>query len=210
MTQNSEAPEIESSRKLDKKKYGEDIEDSKRVEGIIDKVSKKVEDVLSNKFVKKGVYRILDTVDENYMETMRSLWAKAPDEFKWAVVYLPAIFKANPALLHLMPLHLLARCGLLEYPEKSLKNSASLEKKAVKYGIKIGKLFKPELAALEPLIAPIQKVLDLEEKFFADMRAHLSTKKGGRGSGATRNGKAVSIGDGKSTRDDDDRFNVNA
>lgn len=161
-------------------KYRLDVEDSEKVSGIIDRVSQKIEDVLSNKIVKRGVYRILDKIDEGYMDTIRGIWAKTPDEVKWAVMYMPALFKGNPALLHLMPLHLMVKCGLLDYPEKSVKNSAEVEKKAIEYGIKYGKYIQPELAALQPLIAPIQKVIDLEEKFFADLRGHLQAKKGAR------------------------------
>lgn len=170
--------ETEEYNVLDSEKYNLDVKDAEKVTGIIDKVEKEVKDVFSDKFVKKGVYRILDTVDENYMETMRGIWSKTPEKVKWAVMYMPALFKGNPALLHLMPLHVLVKCGLLDYPEKSIKNSAELEKKVLEYGVKYGKYLEPALAALEPLIYPIKKILDLEEEFFAGMRNHLKNKSG--------------------------------
>ncbi len=180
MSKKTEVSKSGYGPELDEQKLNQDIEDSNRVSGIIDKVSREIKDVYRDQFVKKGVYRILDTVDENYMETMRDVWAKTPDEVKWAVMYMPAFFKGNPTLLHLLPLHVLVKCGLLDYPEKSIQNSADLEKKVLEYGIKYGKYLEPALAAVEPLILPIQKVLDLEEQFFADMRTHLTNKKGGR------------------------------
>jgi len=172
-----ENPEMKMTD-LDKDQYASDVEDANRVGGIIDNLSADIKEVLQDNFVKKGVYRILDKVDENYMDTMRAIWAKTPDEVKWAIMYMPALFKGNPALLHLLPLHVLIKTGLLDYPEESIQYSAELEKKVLEYGVKFGKYLDPAIAVLEPLIKPIQKIWDMEEAFFEGMRAHLKNKKG--------------------------------
>ncbi len=158
-----------------KEKYKLHVEESEQVGGVIDRVATQVENVLENKYVKKGIYKVLDTVDENYMDTIRKIWDKTPGEVKWAIIEQGHISRGLPFVV---TIQILVKSGLLEYDEQSVQDMAATEKKVMEWGAKYGPIIQPELLFLRPLVEPIKRVLEIQDKAFLEMRAHLKAKRG--------------------------------
>lgn len=168
-------PEIPEEQK---DKYKLHVEESEKVGGVIDRVATQVENVLENKYVKQGIYKVLDTVDENYMDTIRKVWDKTPGEVKWAIIEQGHIYRGLPFVY---PIQLLIKSGLLEYEEKAVEEMAETEKKVLEWAAKYGPVIQPQLLFLRPLVEPIKRVMEIHDKAFLEMRAHLKAKRGGRG-----------------------------
>ncbi len=172
----------EANKKLDtlaklpedqKEKYNLHLEESERVGGVIDRVATRVENVLEDKYVKEGIYKVIDIVDENYMDTVRKVWDKTPDEVKWAIIEQGHIFKGLPFVY---TIQLLVKSGLLEYNEQAVHDMAENEKKVLEWATKYGPVIQPELLFLKPLVEPIKRVMEIHDKAFLEMRVHLKEK----------------------------------
>lgn len=164
---------------LEREKYNLDVEDAKEIAEIIDDVSDKIDVVVSDSFVKNMTYRVLDKLDEEYMDSVRELWEKTPESVKWAIAYLPTILSTNTAFLPLMPFRLMVKSGLLEYPENKLQDASKVEEEMIEFLDKYLVLIDQRLAVVKPFLVPLQKIIDKQEEYFADLREHLRNKRAG-------------------------------
>jgi len=168
--------------------YKIDVKESVKVRNIMKGVSKKVKKVLNHPRVKEGIYGVLDKVDENYMETTRSIWNKLPDDVKWTVVNVGSVQHQFPTI---KLLNSLVRAGLLDYDEKQVQRIPDIQKFTITWTARIGPLIEPALAVLKPLVKPITAIIDLEEEAFEGMRNHLKKKRVGKSSQKTPRKKAA-------------------
>lgn len=101
----------------------------------------------------------------------RKYWNKLPHTAQWALLHLS---KGSLVSLSGGPIHLLIKFGFITYKghlnengqimEEKIQAMGGLDKYMLKYGVKIGKYFVPELAAVEPFVEPLIKLQNISDK----------------------------------------------
>jgi hypothetical protein len=102
-----------------------------------------------------------------------------PNAVRWCIMHVP---NSVPALF-LHTTKQLVYCGFLPYMddpaenEEFTKNSEKYQKMFLEWSVKIGKYFLPELEAVDLLLGPIGKIIDVQDNLKGEIRRHLSQKR---------------------------------
>lgn len=121
--------------------------------------------------LKKIKETLIDLDSSIPMRHFRKYWDKLPHTAQWALMHLS---KGSIVSLTGGPIHLLIKFGFINYKghlnengqimEEKIQAMGGLDKYMLKYGVKIGKYFVPELAGVEPFVDPLIKLQNISDK----------------------------------------------
>jgi hypothetical protein len=144
--------------------------ESKEAGKVID-FKERVKEMSEDKRVRNIIYPIVETIDENsVMQKARDFWNTMPYAAQWAFINIPTNPYAEVAKA-------MIQTGLIEYKgatnDSELKQMTEWDNIKLEWGVKIAKIFAPELAAVEPYIKPILEIKNIRDKVFEDVRYHI-------------------------------------
>ncbi|MCC7196883.1 hypothetical protein IT413_01665 [Candidatus Peregrinibacteria bacterium] len=144
--------------------------ESKEAGKVID-FKERVKEMSEDKRIRNVLYPIVEGIDQNsFVQKARDFWNTMPYAAQWAFINIPTNPYAEVAKA-------MIQTGLIEYKgatnDSELKQMTEWENIKLEWGVKIGKFFAPELAAVEPYIKPILEIKNIRDQVFEDIRYHL-------------------------------------
>lgn len=144
--------------------------ESKEVGKVID-FKQRVKEMSEDRRIRNILYPIVEGIDQNsFVQKARDFWNTMPYAAQWAFINIPTNPYAEVAKA-------MIQTGLIEYKgatnDSELKQMTEWENIKLEWGVKIGKIFAPELAAVEPYIKPILEIKNIRDQVFEDIRYHL-------------------------------------
>ena len=126
-----------------------------------------------------GIGKVLSYFDTSLpMRKFRDWWEQRDHLTQWALMY--GTTPPQTWMFNAGPIQALVKFGFIKYKghynENEEKMEAEIDKMGgmpnflLKYGVKFGKYFIPELAGMEPFVEPLMKVQGMENKAIRNIR----------------------------------------
>jgi hypothetical protein len=149
--------------------------------GESDKYLGKLQEVANHPDNLLKITKVLSQIDNSTaMNGFRKAWNKLPRLAQWAVMRMGTpgnVFSSHG------PFHMLIKFGFIEYKghlnengqinDEKIQAMGGMEKYLLKYGVKFGKYFFPELAPIEPYIDPLIKLSTIQDNWLTKIRHNL-------------------------------------
>lgn len=153
----------------------------KMTAGEVDDLIDRIDAYSKHPATLKSLTELLETVDQSFpMRHFRTFWNSLPHLAQWGLMHGtkgPNIFSGSG------PIQTLIKFGFIDYKGHMNENGQIMEEKItamggwdkfmLKYGIKIGKYFVPELAPVEPFVEPLLKLNNIADKTMSQSREYL-------------------------------------
>ncbi|MCC6643253.1 hypothetical protein IT411_00730 [Candidatus Peregrinibacteria bacterium] len=145
----------------------------------------KLEKILSHPQNQQKLGDVLHKIDQtSVMRHLRKTWDRLSQAAQWAIMH----FSKGPGVASSTgPIHLLVRLGFINYKghldekgkvmEEKVQKMGGTDRYLLKYGVKIGKYFFPELRSIEPLVEPLLKVSKSTDKALSTVRGNLLSRR---------------------------------
>lgn len=139
-------------------------------------VSKKLLERAQQEDVRTIIHSAVEKIDASpKIDKIRRFWDSMPHAAQWAIMHLH-----SPIPNVVIPTGIfqaLVQIGVLKYKgaetDDELDEINKWNSLKIKWGMKIGAVFIPELRAVMPLLKPILEVKEAHDKILADARSHL-------------------------------------
>lgn len=140
-------------------------------QGKVIDFKERIKEMSEDKRIRNVLYPIVEKIDENsVVQKARDFWNSMPYAAQWAFINLPTNPYAEVAKA-------LIQTGLIEYKgaanDNDLKQMTEWDNIKLEWGVKIAKIFAPELAAVEPYIKPILEIKNIRDQVYEDIRYHI-------------------------------------
>lgn len=139
----------------------------------------------------KIVFEVVDNVDDSKpMKKLREYWKHVPQMVRWAILHVPGTVPEP----FIQVCRNLMFCGFLPYHEdpamnkEYMRHKDSYDKTFIKWALKIGKYFVPELVAVEQSMKPIYPIIDKYNDYRRRIREHLIDRRGSDGESGSGGG----------------------
>jgi len=166
--------ELGKFKDMDKAQLHEAVKSGK-VDGLIDRM----EEYANHPTTVKKLTSLMISVDKSApIRHFRTFWNKLPQLAQWAIMHGtkgPMMMSSNNG-----PIELMIKNGFINYKghlnengeimEEKIQAMGGMNKYLLKYGVKIGKYFVPELKEVEPFVEPMLKLQNLGDKTMEKVR----------------------------------------
>ncbi len=149
--------------KYDFSKNEKALKSMKKPESKQERIANQIEQLAKHPKNKEILYKLVSTIDKtSSMKSLRTAWNKLPKNAQLSAITFARIPGIGGPIEYMIKVGLLNYKGHLdeqgEVMEKKVAKLGGAEKILLKYGIKVGALFFPELRPIVPLIKPIMKI----------------------------------------------------
>ncbi len=147
--------------------------------GKVDNLINRLDQIAQHPESLKKLTNLMIEVDSSApIRHFRKFWDKLPHLAQWATMHISKGFLVMSSTHG--PIELMIKNGFIVYKghlnengqimEEKIQALGGMDKYMLKYGVKIGKYFAPELAAVEPFIDPLLKLQDVGDKTMEKVR----------------------------------------